>query len=112
MLFIYQLFNMLIISIIIQIHCTNNVLNGEYKYNQRQSFKFNLHVLVIFSSILLPRFSLFRRSAWGYRLGLVKRKTDRGFSLLPSIYFGLVQYRCIYLRPKLRECLNLNQIEH
>jgi hypothetical protein len=39
--------------------CTNNVLNEAYKYNQRQSFKFNIQALVVFSSILLPRLSSF-----------------------------------------------------
>ena len=42
-----------------KIACTNNVLNGGYKYNQKQLIKFNLQALVIFSSILLPRFSPF-----------------------------------------------------
>lgn len=57
--FIYHLFNVLIVSIIVYISCTNNVLNEVYKYNQRQSIKFNLQALVIFSSILLPCFSSF-----------------------------------------------------
>lgn len=41
------------------LYCTNNVLNEQFKYNHKQPFKFNSQALVIFNSILLPRFSSF-----------------------------------------------------
>ncbi len=44
----------LIYKFLYVLYCTNNVLNGGYKYIQKQSFKFNFPALVIFNSILLP----------------------------------------------------------
>ena len=57
--FILYIYKQIIFNIICNITCTNNVLNGEYKYNQKQPIKFNSQALVIFSSILLPRFYSF-----------------------------------------------------
>lgn len=34
--------------------CTNNVLNEEFQYIQKQSFKFNFQTLVIFNCGELP----------------------------------------------------------